>query len=79
MVTGDEKAIPDDTPQNVEPRRKWKIKCGNAMFALRMLVSKDYIEHVRDSKTPYEMWNTLERLFTQKNTMHLQYLENELV
>ncbi|KAH6807330.1 hypothetical protein C2S51_028438 [Perilla frutescens var. frutescens] len=38
----------------------------------------DYIEHVRDVKTPKRVWETLERLFTQKNTMRVQFLENEL-
>ena len=28
--------------------------------------------------SPKEVWDTLEKLFTQKNTMWLQYLENEL-
>lgn len=36
------------------------------------------IEHVRDVKLPKHVWETLGRLFTQKNTMRLQYLENEL-
>nr|DAD29955.1 TPA_asm: hypothetical protein HUJ06_031423 [Nelumbo nucifera] len=39
---------------------------------------KEYIEHVRDLKSPKQLWETLERLFTQKNTMWLQFLENEL-
>nr|GMD14304.1 Retrovirus-related Pol polyprotein from transposon TNT 1-94 [Ipomoea batatas] len=47
LVSGEE-VIPADTPQNAELRRKWKIKCGKALFALQTLVSKDYIEHVRE-------------------------------
>ena len=78
LIAGAETTIPADTPQNVEARRKWKIKCGKTLFALRTTISKEYIEHVRDAKTPKEVWETLERLFTQKNTMRLQYLENEL-
>nr|DAD30116.1 TPA_asm: hypothetical protein HUJ06_031584 [Nelumbo nucifera] len=39
---------------------------------------KEYIEHVRDLQSPKQLWETLERLFTQKNTMRLQFLENEL-
>lgn len=27
--------IPGDIPKNAEPQRKWKIKCGKALFALR--------------------------------------------
>lgn len=48
------------------------------MFALRTSISKEYIDHVRELDSPKKIWETLERLFTQKNTMRLQYLENEL-
>lgn len=48
------------------------------MFALRTSISKELIDHVRDLDSPKKFWDTLERLFTQKNTMRLQYLENEL-
>ena len=29
--------------------------------------------------SPKEVWETLERLFTQKNTMRLQFLKNKIV
>ncbi|KAG6384138.1 hypothetical protein SASPL_156061 [Salvia splendens] len=73
-----EDVLPEDTPQNGEARRKWKIKCGKALFALRTSISKDYIEHVRNVQSPKEVWETLDRLSTQKNMMRLQFLENEL-
>jgi len=41
-------------------------------------VREEYIEHVREEKSPKQVWDTLEKLFTHKNTMRLQYLENEL-
>jgi len=78
LISDDETVIPVNTPQNAELRRKWKIKCGRALFALRTSISKEYIEHVREEKSPKQVWDTLEKLFTQKNTMRLQYLENEL-
>lgn len=77
LVTGVD-AIPADNPENVEPRRKWKIKCGKALFALRSSISKDFIDHVRDVSSPKEVWETLERIFSKKNTARLQLLENEL-
>ncbi|KAH6797558.1 hypothetical protein C2S52_022112 [Perilla frutescens var. hirtella] len=77
LISGDDE-LPADTTANVEARRKWKIKCGKALFVLHTSISMDYIEHVRDVKTSKEVWETLERLFTQKNTMRLQFLENEL-
>ena len=70
--------ILEDTLENVEARRKWKVKCGKPFFVLQTSISKEYIEHVRDEKSPKKVWETLERLFTQKNTTKLQYLENEL-
>ena len=59
--------------------RKWKIKYGKALFALQTSIGKEYIKHVRDVKTSKQVWETLETLFTQKNMMRLQFLENELV
>ncbi|GAV83280.1 UBN2_3 domain-containing protein [Cephalotus follicularis] len=78
LIDGPDSVIPNDTAENMEPRRKWKIKCGKALFALRTSISKDHIDHIRDVASPKEVWNTLERLFTKKNTARLQLLENEL-
>ncbi|KAA8538375.1 hypothetical protein F0562_028079 [Nyssa sinensis] len=52
LISGDDVVIPEDTPQNAELRRKWKIKCGKALFALRTSISQEYIQHVRDGKLP---------------------------
>ncbi|XP_077215518.1 uncharacterized protein LOC143850093 [Tasmannia lanceolata] len=70
--------IPEEIPENVEARRKWKIKCGKPMFALRTSICKELIDHVREINTPKEVWDTLERLFKRKYTSRLQLLENEL-
>lgn len=78
LVTGADTEIPPETPDNAEPRRKWKIKCGKALFALRTSISKEFIDHVRDINSPKQVWETLERLFSKKNTARLQYLENDL-
>ncbi|RWR74934.1 Integrase, catalytic core [Cinnamomum micranthum f. kanehirae] len=78
LISGDNAVIPEDTSQNADLWRKWKIKCGKALFALRTSISQDYIARVRDVSSPKQVWEILERLFTQKNTMRLQYLENEL-
>ncbi|XVE83609.1 hypothetical protein DITRI_Ditri16bG0100900 [Diplodiscus trichospermus] len=55
LIAGEEDAIPADTPQNAELRRKWKIKCGKALFALRTSINKEYIDHVRDIKSPKQV------------------------
>lgn len=56
MIDGVNLAIPPDTPENVEPRRKWRIKCGKALFALRTSISKDYIDSVCDIASPKQVW-----------------------
>ncbi|KAL4291090.1 hypothetical protein GQ457_14G002100 [Hibiscus cannabinus] len=78
LIVGPDDEISSDTPGNSEPRRKWKIKCGTALFALRTSISKEFIDHVRDVDSPKEVWETLERIFSKKNTTILQLLENEL-
>ncbi|XP_068639371.1 uncharacterized protein [Aristolochia californica] len=37
------------------------------------------LEHIRDAKTPKEAWDTLATLFSKKNDIRLQLLENELL
>ncbi|PHT38397.1 Cytochrome [Capsicum baccatum] len=49
-----------------------------ALFALRTSISKEFIDHVCDVGSPNEVWKTLERLFSKKNTARLQFLENQL-
>ena len=78
LIVGTDSIIPANTPENAESRRKCKIKCRKALFALRTSISKEFIDHVRDVVSPKEVWDTLERLFTKKNTARLQLLENEL-
>lgn len=70
LISGDD-VIPEDTPHNADLRRRWKEKCGKALFALRTSISKEYIEHVCDEKLLKKVWETLERIFTQKSMMRL--------
>ena len=46
LVFGADVVIPEDTPQNANLRRKWKIKCEKALFALRTSINREYIQHV---------------------------------
>ncbi|CAN6716841.1 unnamed protein product [Malus baccata var. baccata] len=59
--------------------RKWKIKAGKAMFALKTTIEKEMLEHIRDAKTPKEACDTFVTLFSKKNDTRLQLLENELL
>ncbi|KAG5531580.1 hypothetical protein RHGRI_026257 [Rhododendron griersonianum] len=70
-VKGVDSEIPTDTPENAEARRKWKIKCGKALFALRGSFSKELIKHIRAKEKPKEIWELLEQLFTKRHTARL--------
>ncbi|XP_026439708.1 uncharacterized protein LOC113338515 [Papaver somniferum] len=78
LVSGAER-IPADNPKNSEARRKWKVKCGKAMYALRTSTGRELIDQIPDMDTPKKIWDALANLFTKKNTARLQYLENEFV
>ena len=56
--------------------RKWKIKAGKAMFALKTTIEEELLEHIRDAKKPKEAWDTFVTLFSKKNDTRLQLLEN---
>lgn len=53
-------------------------ECGNALFASRTSISKEYTDHVRDVNSPKQFWDVLEKIFAMKNMEKLQFLENEL-
>ena len=71
LIEDDDTEIPADTPQKAELHQKLKIKCGKTLFTLRTLISKGYIDHVRDFKSPKQVWEILQKLFTKKNTARL--------
>ncbi|KAE8665979.1 tir-nbs resistance protein [Hibiscus syriacus] len=59
--------------------RKWKIKAGKAMFALKTTIEEEMLEHIRDAKTPKEVCDTFVTLFSKRNDTKLQLLENKLL
>ncbi|KAG6790464.1 hypothetical protein POTOM_006618 [Populus tomentosa] len=59
--------------------RKWKIKVGKTLFALKTTIDDDMLEHIRDVKTPKKAWDTFAKLFSKKNDTRLQLLESELL
>ncbi|XP_047259958.1 uncharacterized protein LOC124892797 [Capsicum annuum] len=59
--------------------RKWRIKAGKAMFALKTTVEEDVLEHIRVAKTTHEAWDTFVKMFSKKNDTKLQLLESELL
>ena len=65
--------------KNVEAFRKWKIKAGKALFAIKTSIEEEMLEHIRDANTPKAAWDTFSTLFSKKNDVRLQLLENELM
>ncbi|KAL0367866.1 UNVERIFIED_CONTAM: Retrovirus-related Pol polyprotein from transposon TNT 1-94 [Sesamum radiatum] len=59
--------------------RKWKIKAGKVMFILKTTIEEDVLEHIRETGTPKEAWDTFAKLFSKKNDKKLQLIESELL
>ncbi|CAM8884632.1 unnamed protein product [Rhodiola kirilowii] len=59
--------------------KKWNMKAGRALYAIKTIIDKSLLAHKEDAKTPKEAWDTLESLFSQKNAARLQLLEKELM
>ncbi|GMI95275.1 hypothetical protein HRI_003196800 [Hibiscus trionum] len=70
IVNGSEKEQPEVEDANYM-LRKWKIKAGKTMYALKTTVDEDILEHIRDVKTPNEAWETFTKLFSKKNDTKL--------
>ena len=77
IVGGSESTQPTEDANDI--LRKWKIKAGKAMFALKTTVEEEMLEHIRDTRTPKEAWDTFVTLFSKRNDTRLQLLESELL
>ncbi|KAK3014224.1 hypothetical protein RJ639_008969 [Escallonia herrerae] len=78
VVNGSEVMQPEAEDAN-GTLRKWKIKAGKAMFALKTTIEEDVLEHIQGAKTPKEAWGTLAMLFSKKNDTRLQLLAKRAV
>nr|GEW46998.1 uncharacterized protein [Tanacetum cinerariifolium] len=78
VVNGNEVRQPEAEDAN-GVLRKWRIKAGKAIFALKTTVEDDVLEHIRDAATPKVAWDTFTELFSEKNDTKLQLLESELL
>ena len=67
---------PNDDAGNL---RKWRVKAGKAMFAIKTTIEEEMMEHIRNATTPKEAWDSLALRFSKKNDARLQLLENELI
>ena len=49
------------------------------MFAIKTSIEEEMLEHIRHENTPKVAWDTFSTLFSKKNDVRLQLLENELM
>ena len=66
-------------PKNSEALRKGKIKARKALFAIKTSIEEEMLEHIRHVNTSKATWDTFSTLFSKKNDVRLQLLENELM
>ncbi|KAH0682162.1 hypothetical protein KY289_019914 [Solanum tuberosum] len=66
-------------PTDVEAAKRWKVKAGKAMYALSVTIEDEFLQRIKNAKTPKDVWDTLAMIFTKKNDERLQRLENELL
>ena len=59
--------------------KKWNIKAGKAMFAIKTTIDEEMLEHISIVETPKKAWDTFASFFSKKNDARLQFLENELL
>ncbi|KAH0694065.1 hypothetical protein KY285_021162 [Solanum tuberosum] len=62
-------------PTNVEATKRWKVKARNAMYALTITIEDEFLQRIKNAKTPKEVWDTLATIITKKNDARLQRLE----
>ncbi|XP_077232242.1 uncharacterized protein LOC143867532 [Tasmannia lanceolata] len=67
---------PNGGAENAEVLRKWKMKAGKALFVLKATIQRDFLNYIRDAKTPKEAWDVFATLFSKTNDARLQMLEN---
>ncbi|KAH0632703.1 hypothetical protein KY284_035489 [Solanum tuberosum] len=66
-------------PTDAEATKKWKVKARKVMYALTVSIDDEFLQRIKNVKTPKEAWDTLAMIFTKKNDAKLQRLENELL
>ncbi|KAH0685758.1 hypothetical protein KY290_017293 [Solanum tuberosum] len=66
-------------PTDAEAAKRWKTKDGKAIYALTVTIEDDFLQRIKNAKTPKEDWDTLAMIFTKKTDARLQRLENELL
>ncbi|XP_077237213.1 uncharacterized protein LOC143878884 [Tasmannia lanceolata] len=78
VVCGNAVVVPEDTQENGDVLKAWRMKNAKAEFLLKRSISHGLFEHVIECKSASEIWITLNELLNKKNMARLQMLENEL-
>ncbi|KAH0636528.1 hypothetical protein KY289_036443 [Solanum tuberosum] len=66
-------------PTDVEAAKRWKVEAGKTMCVLSVTIEDELLQLIKNAKTPKEAWDNLATIFTKKNDVRLQRLENELL
>ncbi|XP_077237136.1 uncharacterized protein LOC143878789 [Tasmannia lanceolata] len=78
VVCGNAIVALEDTQENADVLKAWRMKNAKAEFLLKRFISYDLFEHIIGCKSASEIWTTLDGLLNKKNMARLQMLENEL-
>lgn len=78
VVGGDEADAPEETEENADDLKKWKVRNAKAEFVLKKSISRDLFDHITSCDSANAIWSTLDGLFNKKNEGRLQLLENDL-
>lgn len=66
-------------PEDATALKKWKIKAGKVMFAIKITIDEEMLEHIRKAETPKVAWDTLASLVLKRNDARLRLLKNKLL
>ncbi|KAA0056550.1 hypothetical protein E5676_scaffold1154G00100 [Cucumis melo var. makuwa] len=54
-------------PEDVAALKKWNIKAGKPMFAIKTTIDEEMLEHISIMEKPKKAWDTFASLFSKKN------------
>ena len=67
----------DTKPQtDVEVSKMWKVKAEKAMFVLTVPIEDEFLQQLKNAKTPKEAWDTFSTTLTTNNYVKLQSSKN---
>ena len=78
VVGGDDVNRLENTLENVDNLKKWRITNAKVKSILKRSISHGLFEHIICCKSAGEIWTNLDGLFNKKDMAQLQLLENEL-